>query len=140
MITIEKHGDEPQLKKIAINNLHPLVTLPTDGFVSWEEGKQLLENFPDAIPAYIRLNIEIDDFLPAEANQEAANLTKGKNCRFCVINTRRKQKASAQQKAMTVQEFQAEEPIDIARRYAEDCGIPFDKDLTEMFNEITQQQ
>lgn len=164
LITINKHGDEPQLQKIAIENPHPLVTLPAsrkyessengstatekiateegkqaDNFVSWEEAKQLLENFPADIPAYIRLNVEIEDFLPAEANQEAANLTKEKLCRFCLINARRKQKAQSQQKAMTVQEFQAESPIDIARRYAEDSGIPFDEDLTEMFEEMCQQ-
>ena len=139
LVTINKHGDEPQLQKIAIKNKHPLVTLPTDDFATWEEAKQLLQNFPKDIAAYIRLNVEIDDFLPAEANQEAVNLTEDKICRFCVINTRRKQKANAQQKAMTVQEFQAEEPIDIARRYAEDCGIPFDEDLIDMFKEITQQ-
>lgn len=139
IVTIEKHGDEPQLKKIAISNPHPLVTLPTDGFVSWEEGKRLLENFPDDLAAYIRLNIEIEDFLPAEASQEAANLTKGKSCRFCLIHTQRKQKEKGSQKAMTVQEFQAESPIDIARRFAEDSGIVFDEDLTEMFKEITEQ-
>lgn len=139
LVTINKHGDEPQLQKIAIKNKRPLVTLPTDDFATWEEAKQLLLNFPKDIAAYIRLNVEIDDFLPAEANQEAVNLTEDKICRFCVINTRRKQKANAQQKAMTVQEFQAEEPIDIARRYAEDCGIPFDEDLIDMFKEITQQ-
>lgn len=139
IVTIEKHGAEPQLKKIAINNPHPLVTLPTDGFVSWEEGKRLLENFPDDIPAYIRLNIEIDDFLPTEATQEAVNLTKGKNCRFCLIHTQRKQKPKGSAKVMTVQEFQAESPIDIARRFAEDSGIEFDEDLTEMFEEIANQ-
>lgn len=139
IVTIEKHGDEPQLKKIAINNLHPLVTLPTDGFVSWEEGKRLLENFPDDLAAYIRLSIEVDDFLPAEASQEAANLTKEKSCRFCLIHTQRKQKGNGFQKAMTVQEFQAESPIDIARRFAEDSGIEFDEDLTKMFQEITKQ-
>lgn len=139
IVTIEKHGDEPQLKKIAISNPHPLVTLPTDGFVSWEEGKRLLENFPDDLAAYIRLNIEIEDFLPPEATQEAAHLTKGKSCRFCLIHTQRKQKERGSQKAMTVQEFQAESPIDIARRFAEDSGIDFDEDLTEMFKEITEQ-
>lgn len=139
MVTINNHGDAPQLQKIIINNPRPLVTLPTDDFTSWEEAKQQLQDFPSDVPAYIRLNVEIDDFLPAEANLEAANLTKGKKCRFCCINTRRKLRASARQKAMTVQEFQAEAPIDIARRYAEDCGIPFDEELTDMFKAITQQ-
>ena len=40
---------------------------------------------------------------------------------------------------MTVQEFQSEAPIDIARRYAEDCGITLDDELKEMFKEITEQ-
>ena len=139
IITLSKHGEEPQLQKITIGNKHPLVTLPTaSDFASWEEAKKLLQEFPDDLPAYIRLNVEIDDFLPAEANQEAANLTKDKACRFCIINTRRKQKSKAQQKTMTVQEFQAESPLNIARRYAEDSGIEFDKELTEMFKEITE--
>lgn len=132
----EHHDEEVKLEKIAIENPRPLVTLPTEGAVSWEEAKQLLKDFPDNIPAYIRLNVEIEDFLPVEANQEATNLVKDKACRFCLINAKRKQHSQAQQKTMTVQEFQAESPIDIARRYAEDSGIEFDDDMTEMFKEI----
>ena len=36
---------------------------------------------------------------------------------------------------MSVQEFKTEEPIGIAKRYAEDLGIEFDDDMKEMFNE-----
>lgn len=128
--------DDVKLETIAIENPRPLVSLPSEGAVSWEEAKKLLEDFPADIPAYIRLNVEIEDFLPPAANQEAQTLTKDKACRFCLINTQRKQKAKGEQKAMTVQEFQSESPIDIARRYAEDSGIEFDEDMAAMFKEI----
>lgn len=39
---------------------------------------------------------------------------------------------------MTVQEFQAEAPIDIAKRYAEDLGGVFDEEMTELFNETIE--
>lgn len=136
IIDIPRHGGEVELKKIAIENPRPLVTLPTEGTMSWEEAKELLQKFPDDIPAYIRLNVEIEDFLPVEANQEATHLVKDKKCRFCLINPKRKDSKKGEQKTMTVQEFQSESPIDIARRYAEDSGIPFDEDMSEMFNQV----
>lgn len=36
---------------------------------------------------------------------------------------------------MSVEEFKTEEPIEIAKRYAEDLGIEFDSDMKELFNE-----
>ena len=136
MVEIGKHGDSPTIEKIEIENPHPLVTLPTDGFSSWEEAKQLLVKFPDDIPAYIRLNVEIDDFLPVEAIAEAATLVKGKQCRFCHINAKRKTAAQGEAKGLTVQEFQSEEPMEIAKRYSEYAGINFDEELVSMFKEV----
>ena len=95
--------------------------------------------FPDDIPAYIRLNVEIDDFLPVGANAEAASLTKEKQCRFCCINAKRKTAGQTEAKVLTVQEFQSEEPIEIARRYAEYEGINFDEDMQAMFNEVLRE-
>ena len=138
MVEIGKHGETPKVEKIEIQNPHPLVTLPTDGLASWEDAKELLGQFPDDIPAYIRLNVEIKDFLPVEANAEAANLTKGKQCRFCYINAKRKAAIQSETKILTVQEFQEEKPIEIAKRYAEYVGISFDEDMTEMFNEVME--
>ena len=136
MVEIGRHGDTPQVKKIEVQNPHPLVTLPSAGLTSWEDAKELLGKFPDDIPAYIRLNVEIEDFLPVEANAEATKLTEGKQCRFCYINAKRKAASQNETKILTVQEFQEEEPIEIAKRYAEYAGISFDEDMTAMFNEI----
>ena len=138
IVEIEKNGDTPKVDTIEIENPRPLVTLPTEGMVTWEEAKQLLADFPDDIPAYIRLNVEIEDFLPVEANAEAQTLTEGKICRFCHINAKRKAAKQAEAKVLTVQEFQTEEPIDIAKRYAEDMGITFDDEMATLFNETLE--
>ena len=136
IVEISQHGETPAVKVIEIQNPHPLVTLPTVGLATWEEAKELLSKFPDDIPAYIRLNVEIEDFLPVEANAEAASLAKEKQCRFCCINAKRKAVRQDDVQVLTVQEFQAEKPIEIARRYAEYEGINFDEEMQTMFNEV----
>lgn len=139
MVDIGMHGETPKIEKIEIQNPHPLVTLPTDGLASWEDAKELLGQFPDDIRAYIRLNVEIEDFLPVEANAEAASLTEGKQCRFCYINAKRKTASQSETRILTVQEFQEEEPIEIAKRYTEYAGISFDEDMAAMFNEALRE-
>ena len=138
MVEIERHGEKPTVTEIEIGNPRPLVTLPTDGFATWEEAIELLARFPDDLHAYIRLNVEVDDFLPLEAQAEASLLAEDKQCRFCCINAKRKTSRRAEAKTLSVQEFQAEEPINIARRYAEDMGIDFDDEMQEMFKETLE--
>ena len=135
IVEIAEHGKKPSVTEIEIAPHRPLVTLPTDGFATWENAKKLLEHYPDDIEAYIRLNVAVDDYLPVEANAEAQLICEAKRCRFCVINSQRLKKNHREAKVMTVQEFKKEEPIEIAARYAEDLGITFDNDLKELFNE-----
>ena len=135
IVDITEHGDKPTVEAIEIDPHRPLVTLPTEGVATWEDAKELLENYPNDIEAYIRLNVEVDDFLPVDANAEAHMICEDKKCRFCVINSRRLKKNRREAKVMSVQEFKREEPIGIAERYAEDMGIEFDSDLKELFNE-----
>ena len=138
IVEIGGHGDKPKVEKIEIENPHPLVTLPRDGMAKWEEAKELLRQFPDDIPAYIRLNVEINDFLPVEANMEAEVLTENKQCRFCYINAKRKTVSPIASKTLTVQEFQAENPIEIVKRYAEDIGVTFNEEMDEIFTQTIQ--
>ena len=135
IVEIAKYGVRPAVEEIEIKPHRPLVTLPTEGVATWEDAKNLLKIYPNDIEAYIRLNVEVEDFLPVEANAEALVICKDKKCRFCVINTQRPKKDRSEAKVMSVQEFKTEEPIGIAERYAEDMGIEFDSDLKELFNE-----
>jgi len=138
MVEIDKHGEQPRVTTVEIENLHPLVTLPTEGMTTWEEARNLLDKYPDDIPAYIRLNVEIEDFLPVGANEEAVKLTEGKQCRFCLINAKRKENQKDEAKVLTVQEFKSENPIDIAQRYSQDNGISFDDEMIKLFKETIE--
>ena len=135
MVDIEKHGAVPVTTQIEITNPRPLVTLPTEGVATWDDAKTLLSNYPADIPAYIRLNVEIENFLSPNANAEAVALTKDKQCRFCYINAKLKNSGGVETKVMTIQELQSEAPIDIARQYAKDKGIIFDETMQTLFQE-----
>lgn len=135
IVEIAGQGEKPSFQKIGIEPLRPLVTLPAEGVATWDAARELLENYPDDIEAYIRLNVQVDDFLPVEANAEAHMICEGKRCRFCIINSRRLKKNRREAKVMSVQEFKTEEPIGIAERYAADLGIEFDNDMKALFNE-----
>lgn len=135
IVEIAEHGERPTVKEIEINPHRPLVTLPAEGVATWEDAKELLENYPNDIDAYIRLNVEVDDFLPVEANAEAQMICEEKNCKFCVINSQRLKRSRREAKIMSVQEFKTENPIGIAERYAEDLGKMFNSEMKELFNE-----
>lgn len=135
IVSIDAQGDEPDLHTISIENPHPLVNLPSTGFARWEEAKELLKNFPCDIPAYIRLNIKHQDFLPPTAPDEAVKLTEGKRCRFCLINLEKVEREEADGETLTIQQFQEESPLEIARMFAEQEGKSFDEDLIELFNQ-----
>ena len=135
IVEIAEHGERPTVREIEINPHRPLVTLPAEGVATWEDAKELLENYPNDIDAYIRLNVEVDDFLPVEANAEAQMICEEKKCKFCVINSQRLKRSRREAKIMSVQEFKTENPIGIAERYAEDLGKTFDSEMKELFNE-----
>ena len=135
IVEIKKHGAVPIVDKIEITNPRPLVTLPANRLATWDEAKELLGKFPADIPAYIRLNVEVEGFLPVDANAVATLLTEGKLCRFCYINCKRKAVNKSEARVLTVQEFQSEKPIEIAKRYAEYEEIVFDEEMVAMFNE-----
>ena len=135
VIDIDKHNDTPQVKEIEIDNIRPLVTLPASDFTTLDSVLESLKNYPDDIPAYIRLNVKVDDFLPATANIEAENICKDKACRFCLFNTTRTEKTLNKLENLSIQEFQAKRPLDIVKLYADTKGIVFDEELEMLFNE-----
>ena len=133
LVELSAHGEPPTVRTLDLRVRRPLVTLPTTGTADWKTAKRLLADYPDDLEAYIRLNVEVDGFLPPEATAEAQQLTTGKKCRFCLIQPHRREGGRSEAKRMSVQEFRTEQPMDIARRYAEDLGIGFDAGLQALF-------
>jgi len=140
IVEINQHGAEPAVRQIPIDNPHPLVTIPTNGFATWDDAKSMLMQFPDDIEAYIRLNIEITDFLPPNAKNEAEQIVADKKCRFCLFNTKRISTKSNQCTThLTINEFQTRQPIDIAQQYAADKGVEFDDRLQQLFRQALEE-
>ena len=133
LVEIGGHGDDPVVQEVEIKPLRPLVTLPAQGYCTWAEARQLLAEFPDTIDVYIRLNVEVDDFLPVEAHAEAKQLTISKLCRFCLIHSHRVATEQRETQVLSMEEFKAESPLALAERYAHDKDVEFDKELRERF-------
>ena len=137
VVEIDKHGDLPRVRTIAIHNPHPLVNIPAEGFAEWDEVKSLFAEYPADIPSYIRLNVSVNSFLPPLANDEAVQISRDKQCRFCFINAKRNviQQQGSEHRQFTTSEFQHLTPMQVAEFYLESKNIEFSDDLKEMFEE-----
>ena len=138
LVECERHGDMPSVKPLEISNPRPLVNIPQEGFDSWEKVKSEFTNYPDNIPSYIRLNVEVEDYLPSGANDEASAIADGKDCRFCIINSKRKEAVQQQQerRAFTTSEFKQLDTTDVARMWIESKGDIFDDSMRAVIEEV----
>lgn len=135
LVEIAAHGDAPVLKEIAVDNIHPLVTIPAEGYASWDEAKNLLKDFRSDREAYIRLNIEVEDFLPTDAEATAETICDRLGHRFCYNNVRRTAVVGDGPRAMTVEELKEQSPLEFAEMFLSDCGVVFDDEMRDMFKQ-----
>ena len=84
-------------------------------------------------------NVEVEDSLPPDAVVEARNILSGGLGLFCTINARRAASGKSDRKTLSVSEFRAMEPLEVARLYAEDTGITFTDELAELFREAEKE-
>jgi exonuclease SbcD len=133
LVEIAAHGDSPVLTEIQIDNIHPLVSLPADKYVSWDEAKELLKDFKSDKVSYIRLNVEVEDFLPSDAEMTAVSICNGLGHRFCYNNVRRTVVAGDGARVMSVQELKEQSPLEFAEMYLTDCGVDFNEEMKQLF-------
>lgn len=126
-VELDRQGDVPRVEEIELANPRPLITLPVSEAADWDSVKSLFQAFPDEQPGYIRLRVEVEDFLPPGAQMEAAAIVEGKACRFCLIQVQRKERAANEEggRMFTTAEIQRLSPLDIASMYAKDKRIGF---------------
>ena len=136
-VELDRQGDVPRVEEIELANPRPLITLPVSEAADWDSVKSLFQAFPDEQPGYIRLRVEVEDFLPPGAQMEAAAIDEGKACRFCLIQVQRKERAANEEggRMFTTAEIQRLSPLDIASMYAKDKGIGFEEELVSLFKE-----
>ena len=141
IVELDEHGAKPRLKMIGIENPVPLVTLPNEGYGEWKDVLAELSKVKDDDPSYIRLNVQIKDFLPVGAKEEAEMRVEGKKCKLCHINACKEQRelSASRYQSMSVDDLQKKSPIEIAERYAKDEGFEFDDEMREMFREAMEE-
>ena len=138
LVECNQQGEPPVVTPIALHNPRPLVNIPQEGFAPWEEVKQEFAAYPSDIPSYIRLNVEVEGYLPSNANDEAKAIAESKACRFCMINAKRKEQHLEQGKARTytTSEFKQLDPLDVAKMWIASKGELYDESMQQILEEV----
>lgn len=132
----------PVVEKLPIKNVRPLINIPENGFLPWEEVKARLEKIEDNLNAYVRLNVEVDGHLPTSAMDTASEIAEGKHSRLCCINEKQKRAECNTENvrtAMTIEELKTLSPIEMAEQYMKRIGRDFTDDMREVIEEAMQQ-
>lgn len=132
-------GQEPQITLIPIHNPRPLTTLPRKA-VGFDDAIDALKAFNSNDASYIRLHVQADKGLPADAKERAVAATNGKQCSFCTFKITRSTPISDLQQNinLSAEEFRKMTPIDVAMQYMKRKGWN-DDDFIEMMNQVVKQ-
>jgi hypothetical protein len=139
IVEIDAHGEVPRITTRAIRNIKPLHTIPAKEPVDFDTALQMLQQYNPDERAYIRLNVQVERYLPSGSQERAAMAAADKECIFCDIK-KTVTTASGQRPAqMTLEEFNTKEPIEVANQFfKEKLGNPMSEQQQEMFNYIYQ--
>ena len=140
IVEIDSHNTIPRITTRAIKNIKPLHTIPAREPVDFETALELLQQYDPNERAYIRLNVQVERYLPSGSQERAAMAAADKECIFCdikkVVTTTLAQRPSQ----MTIEEFNTKRPIEVANQFFIDKqGSPMNEQQQEMFNYIYQQ-
>ena len=136
IVEISGHGERPEVREVEIENIKPLVTLPIDGYGTYEEVMEILKKFEPVRPSYVRLQVKVEDSLPYNANYSASILCEEKGCSFCLFNTKRKEAEASEIKTMSVDEFMSCAPIEIFTKYIESQGMDVSGEMRTMVESV----
>ena len=134
-------GAKPLVRTVQMPDLVPLVTLPGKKPGELEDALDALERFPADRPAYVRLNVLVRGLLPADSEMKAAELVRGKMCRYCCMKAVRAEDSVRREGRpdFTVQEMREMDPLDVARIYFhDDTGSEMPQDMVDMFKEAVK--
>lgn len=140
LVDCKHHKDPVRVRPLMIENLHPLVNLPFEGSAKWDDVKNMLDKYDDSIASFIRLNVDVDGYLPVGAYDEAHQIIEAKRCKLCFINSKRKEKTDQSEsvKILTTAELKHADFMEIAKMYIESKGEVFDDDMKSMLQEVKE--
>lgn len=129
------YNAEPKVQSLPVVPLRPLLTIPEKP-VDFDVALEMLNNFDPEKEAYIRLYVNLNDGLPPDCSEKAANVVKGKKCRFCTFKRFEniQHKMSRDFEDISPDQLRDLSPLEVARRYMESKG--FSKDLSDKYVEM----
>lgn len=138
IVEIANHGDVPLVKTVEIAPRRGVKTVPACG-ACMQDALDALQNLRDDDDSYIRLLVDQEDPLPADAENRANLIVKDKACRFCeVVKKPRAKAASAtgQIEVQSVADLKSYSPLDIASRsYERIVGAPMSEELKTLMRQ-----
>jgi exonuclease SbcD len=139
IVEIDGHGVTPRITTRAIKNIKPLHTIPAMEPVDLETALTLLQQLDPDQRAYIRLNVQVERYLPSGSQERAAMAAAGKACIFCDIKKTATSATTHRASLMTIEELNSKQPIEVANQFFKDKhGSPMNEQQQEMFNYIYQ--
>ena len=119
IVTLGRHGDEPEITTVPVENVMPIWNLPKKAG-SLEEVKAAIAAIPAGVKGYARVNIKAKDILPMEQKIEIEALMKEhEGIRLCNINVVREGGSAPKElKTYTPDELkQSVDAVAIAKEY-----------------------
>ncbi|MGN0028281.1 MAG: exonuclease SbcCD subunit D [Marinilabiliaceae bacterium] len=132
-------GASPTIRAIGIEQARGMRTLPAhDVFAPLDEVIAMFEKMDGRSQDYVRLNVEVENYLPVDAQERAERIAAEKECRLCQIYSRQKNKVSdTGAKAMTISEFRELSPMDIAKKeYSRVFGADMPADIAQKLDDV----
>ena len=143
IVTIEKHGDEPEITTVPVENAMPIWNLPKKAG-TFEDVKVAIASIPAGEKGYARVNIKVKDILPTEQRIEIGNLMKEhEGIRLCNINVVREGGSAPKElKTYTPDELkQSVDAVMIAKEYysASHNGEELPEELVKILEDIVSE-
>lgn len=132
-------GALPTIRTIWIDQARGMRTLPApDVFGPLDDVITLFEKMDDRCQDYIRLNVEVENYLPVDAQERAERIAAQKECKLCQIYSKQKDKVSdTSTKTMTISEFRELSPMDIAKKeYVREFGADMPADIAQKLDDV----
>ena len=143
IVTIEKHGDKPEIKTVPIKNVMPIWNLPKKAG-TLDEVKAAIAAIPAGEKGYARVNIKVKDILPMEQKIEIEALMKEhEGIKLCNINVER-EGGSAPKELKTYTPDELKQSVDavlIAQEYysASHNGEELPEELVKILESIVSE-
>ena len=143
IVTIAKHGDEPVITTVPVENVMPIWNLPQQAG-TLDEVRAAISNIPAGEEGYARVNIKVKDILPMEQKIEIEALMKEhEGLKLCNINVVREgDSAPRELKTYTPDELkQSVDAVLIAKEYysASHNGEDLPEELVKILKSIVSE-